>query len=130
MQLGRCDSEAARWFLSRGYVVAYALRRGYGETGGSWAEDIGSCSDPDYVRAGIETARDIDAVVQYATALPFAKGRDAQLPTRPAGGGGAGVWCARARRCFGSTRTATVTSIPAWPARLRAMTNLVYKKKS
>jgi hypothetical protein len=34
MKLGRCDQEAAQWFLNRGYVVAFVLRRGYGETGG------------------------------------------------------------------------------------------------
>jgi pimeloyl-ACP methyl ester carboxylesterase len=88
MQLGRCDSEAALWFLSRGYVVAFALRRGYGETGGGWAEDYGSCSNPDYVHAGIETARDIDAVVEYATALPFVKAEDAVVVGQSAGGWG------------------------------------------
>jgi hypothetical protein len=33
-KLGRCDQEAAQWFLNRGYAVAFVLRRGYGETGG------------------------------------------------------------------------------------------------
>src|SRR5215467_9239715 len=33
-----CDGEAARWFLDRGCVVIAAMRRGYGETGGYWAE--------------------------------------------------------------------------------------------
>jgi len=88
MRLGHCDSEATRWFLSRGYVVAYALRRGYGETGGSWAEDYGSCSNPDYLHAGIETARDIDAVVQYATALPFVERQGAVVVGQSAGGWG------------------------------------------
>ena len=32
--------EALRWFVERGYVVAYALRRGYGATGGAYAESI------------------------------------------------------------------------------------------
>ena len=38
VKLGRCDQEAAQWFLTRGYAVAFVLRRGYGETGGEWAE--------------------------------------------------------------------------------------------
>jgi pimeloyl-ACP methyl ester carboxylesterase len=70
MQLGRCEQEASQWFLSRGYAVAFALRRGYGETGGRWAEDNGGCSNPDYFAAGLETARDIDAVVGVITTLP------------------------------------------------------------
>lgn len=38
MQPGRCDQEAAQWFTTRGYVVAFPLRRGYGASGGRWAE--------------------------------------------------------------------------------------------
>src|SRR6266567_4117039 len=73
MQATRCDSEAARWFLSRGYLVVAGLRRGYGETGGYWAEEFGSNCDADgYARAGKESARDIDALIAYATALPYA----------------------------------------------------------
>jgi dienelactone hydrolase len=88
MQLGRCDQEAAQWFLSRGYVVAFALRRGYGETGGDWAENYGGCQQAQYVRAGIETARDIDAVVNYATALPFVLHDGAIVVGQSAGGWG------------------------------------------
>ena len=88
MQLGRCDHEAAQWFLRRGYVVAYALRRGYGGSGGGWAEDYGGCNRPDYVRGGLETARDIDAVVRYATALPFVRREGAVVVGQSAGGWG------------------------------------------
>ena len=31
-------SGLSSWFVSRGYVVVLPLRRGYGETGGTWAE--------------------------------------------------------------------------------------------
>jgi dienelactone hydrolase len=88
MQLGRCDAEPAQWFIRRGYVVAFALRRGYGATGGAWAESFGSCSNPDYVHAGIETARDINAVVEYLTALPFVKSSEAIVVGQSAGGWG------------------------------------------
>src|SRR5260221_10334918 len=44
-----CDSEVARWFLERGFVVVSGMRRGYGETGGSRAGGDGKCSSADYV---------------------------------------------------------------------------------
>jgi dienelactone hydrolase len=89
MQVGRCQTEAAQWFLSRGYVVALPLRRGYGETGGVWAEDTGGCPNPDYVRGGLETARDIDAVVNYAAGLPFVRHEGVVVVGQSAGGWGA-----------------------------------------
>ena len=60
-----CDSPAAQWFLARDYIVLIPLRRGYGDTGTGWAADPGSCESPDYVRSGIEAARDIAATVVY-----------------------------------------------------------------
>ncbi len=71
MQLRRCGEEATRWFLARGYVVAFPLRRGYGATGGAAAEASPSCRESDFVRSGLETARDIQATVQALVALPF-----------------------------------------------------------
>ena len=59
------------FFLSRGYVVVLPLRRGYGVTGGRWAEDYGRCDTPDYVHAGLETAADIRAAIDYMTTQPF-----------------------------------------------------------
>jgi dienelactone hydrolase len=88
MQLGSCGQEAAQWFLSRGYVVAFALRRGYGETGGAWGEDFGGCDHADYFRAGLETARDIDAAVTFATSLPFVRPGGAVVVGQSAGGWG------------------------------------------
>jgi dienelactone hydrolase len=88
MELGRCDQEAARWFLDKGYVVAFVLRRGYGAAGGGWAETYGRCEDPDFVRAGIETARDIDAAVTALTALPYVRPDGAVVVGQSAGGWG------------------------------------------
>ena len=88
MQLGTCDQEAAQWFLGRGYVVAFALRRGYGATGGAWAEGYGRCTEADYAQVGLETARDINAVVGYATALPFVRHDGAVVVGQSAGGWG------------------------------------------
>jgi dienelactone hydrolase len=89
MQLGRCEDEASRWFLARGYVVAYALRRGYGATGGAWAEDNGPCDRVDYVHAGLASVRDMSAVVDALTALPFVRPDGAIVVGQSAGGWGA-----------------------------------------
>jgi dienelactone hydrolase len=88
MKLGSCEQEAARWFLTRGYVVVQFLRRGYGESGGDYAEQTGSCGRPDFVRSGVETARDIDAVTSYAENLPFVSHDGAVVVGQSAGGWG------------------------------------------
>jgi hypothetical protein len=77
MQVGRCDQEAAQWFLTRGY----------GATGGEWAETYGGCDHADYFHAGLETARDIDAAVQALTSLPFVTPDNAVIVGQSAGGG-------------------------------------------
>ena len=88
MQLTPCDAEAAQWFLSRGYAVLSALRRGYGATGGDWVEGFGSCAEADFARGGLETARDIAAVVEYGTALPGIRPDHVTLVGQSAGGWG------------------------------------------
>lgn len=88
MEAGHCDQEAAQWFLSRGYVVAFPLRRGYGATGGDWAESYGGCSHAYYAHGGIETARDIDAAVTAVTALPFVRPDGVVVVGQSAGGWG------------------------------------------
>jgi dienelactone hydrolase len=89
MKLGSCDQEAAQWFLSRGYAVAFVLRRGYGETGGKWAEDSFGCGHPDFVHGGLETALDMDAAVEFLTQQPEVKPSDAIIVGQSAGGWGA-----------------------------------------
>jgi pimeloyl-ACP methyl ester carboxylesterase len=69
-RLVRCHSALAKWFTSRGYAFVSFLRPGYGVTGGESVEGIGHCTVDDYVQAGQQTARDIDAVVNVATTLP------------------------------------------------------------
>ena len=59
------------FFLSRGHVVALPLRRGYGESGGSWAEGYGSCDLPDYFNAGLQGAADIQATIDFMRAQPY-----------------------------------------------------------
>lgn len=86
MQLGGCSSEPARWFLARNFAVLFVLRRGYGATGGSWAENTGSCDRPDYVHGGLESSRDIETIIAYATALPQIRPDGAVVAGVSAGG--------------------------------------------
>jgi dienelactone hydrolase len=65
-----CDSEAFRWFLERGYAVLASVRRGYGATGGPFAEG-GQCEHEDFIRSGLESTRDVAATIDYAATLPF-----------------------------------------------------------
>ena len=98
MALHDCGDEAAQWFLTRGYAVAFALRRGYGATGGAWAENYGACGRPDFVRAGLETARDIDATVAAVIALPGVRPTGAVVVGQSAGGWGTLAYASRAHR--------------------------------
>jgi dienelactone hydrolase len=59
------------YFVSHGYVVVLPLRRGYGKSGGGWAEDYGSCKNPDFVSGGLATASDILATVDYMRRQSF-----------------------------------------------------------
>jgi dienelactone hydrolase len=58
-------------FARRGWVAVAFLRRGYGASGGGWAETYGSCSDPDYVAAGRAGASDIAGVAKFMTSQPY-----------------------------------------------------------
>ncbi len=74
------------WFMSRGYVVALPLRRGYGETGGEWAETYGSCESPDYYTAGLQGASDIRATINHMRALPYVAADRTVVVGQSAGG--------------------------------------------
>src|SRR5450755_4672756 len=58
-------------FARRGWVAVAFLRRGYGVSGGSWAENYGDCANPDYASAGRAGARDIAAVARFMRAQPY-----------------------------------------------------------
>ncbi len=59
-----------QWFLHHRFAVVEALRLGYGRTGGPWTEGYKDCENSDFYRAGLETARQIKAIVDFAVALP------------------------------------------------------------
>jgi dienelactone hydrolase len=58
-------------FARRGWVAVAFMRRGYGRSGGEWAESYGSCANPDYVTAGRAGASDIAAVAKFMLAQPY-----------------------------------------------------------
>ncbi len=86
MQPTGCDSEPAQWFMDRGYLVVFALRRGFGGSTGPVVEDQGACRAPNYFRSGMFGAMDIDAILRYATSLPFARPTGAIVVGQSTGG--------------------------------------------
>jgi len=52
---------SAAVFARRGYVVVMPLRRGFGATGGEFAEDPGTCANPDYRKGEHNAADDVMA---------------------------------------------------------------------
>lgn len=91
----RLYPDAARWFAAKGFLVAVVTRRGYGHSGGAWAEGAGLCSDPDYLAAGEATADDIVAAVRYLTHQKFVDPWRVVLVGQAAGGWGALAAAAR-----------------------------------
>jgi dienelactone hydrolase len=86
-RMGRYLAPAAsREFLRRGFMVLLPMRRGYGDTGGPWAEHYASCAAPDYTRAGEEAALDLLAAIDYLRALPQADVERVLLVGQSAGG--------------------------------------------
>lgn len=60
-----------REFTQRGFAVMVPMRRGYGDTGGDWAERYGPCANPDFQAAGRAAAEDLLASIAYAASLPI-----------------------------------------------------------
>lgn len=53
-------------FVRRGFIVINPVRRGYGKTGGPFLEGNASCAAPGYYASGLESARDVMAVIDHA----------------------------------------------------------------
>jgi dienelactone hydrolase len=77
---------SAAVFARRGYVVVMPLRRGFGATGGEFAEDPGTCANPDYRKGESAAADDVMAAYDYARALPYVDGQRMILAGQSAGG--------------------------------------------
>lgn len=89
LTLAGCHSEAVRWFLDRHYAVALVIRLGYGATGGSWSEGYTQCSTADFYQAGLETARQINVIVDFLAANPALNPNGMVIVGQSAGGWGA-----------------------------------------
>jgi dienelactone hydrolase len=63
-------------------------RRAAGETGGAWAEDYGPCNNPDYAGAGLQTAADIKAAIDFMRTQPFVAPDHTIVVGQSAGGWG------------------------------------------
>ena len=83
-----CDAEPVRWFNAQGYTVALPLRRNHGASTGEWAEGFGPCEDPDFLRVGRETARDIQAALDSLLGAPGIRPTGAVVLGESAGGWG------------------------------------------
>jgi len=64
----------AREFARRGWAAAVVMRRGYGTSGGEWAEDMGPCRAPRYQAAGAEARADLSAAIRCFAARPDVDG--------------------------------------------------------
>jgi dienelactone hydrolase len=77
---------AAAAFVERGFAVVMPLRRGFGSTGGVFAEDAGACSSPDYRGGERAAARDVLAAYEFARKLPYVDPERMILAGQSAGG--------------------------------------------
>jgi dienelactone hydrolase len=51
-------------FARRGFATLVVMRRGYGDSGGAFAESSGPCTSPDYLRSARTSAEDLRAAVE------------------------------------------------------------------
>ena len=75
-------------FVKMGFAVVVPTRRGYGDSEGRWAESYGPCGNPNYYKAGLESARDMQAAVEAVRAEPWADANRIVLAGQSAGGFG------------------------------------------
>jgi len=67
----RLRYDAQSWkFVSMGFAVVIPMRRGYGHSEGDYAEGEGLCDHSHFYAAGLESARDLRATVNYVSTLP------------------------------------------------------------
>jgi dienelactone hydrolase len=78
--------ETAAVLARRGYAVLMPLRRGFGATGGWFAENAGSCARPNYRGGEAAAAQDIMAAYDFARRLPYSDGSHMILAGQSAGG--------------------------------------------
>src|SRR4029450_841810 len=76
-----------REWVRRGYAVIVPVRRGYGASGGAkFGDSYGTCSTPDFRRAGEGAALDLLATIEWAKAQRDLDAKRWLLGARRAGG--------------------------------------------
>jgi dienelactone hydrolase len=60
----------ANEFARRGWAAAVVMRRGFGDSGGGFAENSGPCHSPDYVAAVAAAASDLRAAISHLAKRP------------------------------------------------------------
>jgi dienelactone hydrolase len=84
---GRLTYSLQSWkFVSMGFAVVIPMRRGYGHSQGSYAEDVGPLDHANFYKAGVESARDLRATIEYVSTLPFIDGQRLVLAGYSSGG--------------------------------------------
>ena len=77
---------SAAAFAERGYAVVMPRRRGFGATGGDYAESPGSCGNPNFRHGEREAAEDVLAAYAFAQKLPYVDPGRMILAGQSAGG--------------------------------------------
>jgi dienelactone hydrolase len=76
----------ANVFTSRGYVVAFPVRQGYGESGGEDREIGGPCNNADFISAGNAGADDVAVAIAHLKTLPYVTADKAIVVGQSVGG--------------------------------------------
>jgi dienelactone hydrolase len=61
-------------FARRGWAAAVVMRRGYGDSGGGWAESFKGCANPDYAGAEAAAVADLRASIDFLSKQPTIDG--------------------------------------------------------
>lgn len=86
-RLERQRFEVQSWiFVKMGFAVIIPMRRGYGHSEGSYAEEEGECDRAQYYEAGLASARDLLAAVRFMQAQPYIKAHQIILAGHSSGG--------------------------------------------
>lgn len=72
--------------MQRGYAVLVPMRRGYGATGGTYAESFGNCFDAKFEKTGEQSARDLRSAVAFIRSRPELDANRVVLMGQSAGG--------------------------------------------
>lgn len=95
MEPESCDGPIARWFVAHGFAAAFVLRLGHGKSGSPWLEAF-HCTRAGFRQSGLETARQIQAIVEAASRLPHISADRVVVVGHSAGGWGTIAYASQA----------------------------------